>query len=126
MFFVTFSSLIVQPGLTDAGEVEEVENDPTSRDDKGPPRPKRRGGSLIEDIVGIWFPVYIPQAETAYNDFSDELPKYNPPKPHYHVIIYSLFRPKSFELSLSQFYSLTPSFSLNQNTFKYHVLAAQH
>ena len=94
MFFVTFSSLIVQPGLTDAGEVEEVENDPTSRDDKGPPRPKRRGGSLIEDIVGIWLPVYIPQAETAYNDFSDELPKYNPPKPHYHVIIYSLFRPK--------------------------------
>jgi len=51
-------------------------------------RTKRTGGELFHSLVGMWLPVYIPQAETAYNykdpvykepSYKDELPKYNPP-----------------------------------------------
>ena len=94
VFLVAFSSLIVQNGLTNGREVEdikEVEYVQKSGNEKVLKRQKRREGTLIENLVGIWVPVYIPQSETAFNDFRDELPKYNPPKPHYHQvnIVYS-------------------------------------
>ena len=30
-------------------------------------RKRRNNKRLVDNLIGIWFPVYIPQAETAYN-----------------------------------------------------------
>ncbi len=47
------------------------------------------GGNLFKNLIGVWLPVYIPQAETAYNDHRDDLPKYDPPKPQNQVSLKS-------------------------------------
>ena len=50
-------------------------------------RTKRTGGELYHSLVGMWLPVNIPQAETAYNykEPVDNLPQYKAPKQHYEV-----------------------------------------